>query len=143
MKAVEIYKTESHYKVVTMYLLESGSYIGSEPVFIVPIKSKVEAIWSKISKSLAASRQLSESEEDRYWLGNKLLKVMQESSFNALYKSSRACGVFVGADTTRIDSYKFVGKNEGLVVDMERSRALSNSLTEMEIADQILEVLKG
>jgi len=143
MKSVQIYLTRKNYKILTMYQLESGAYIASEPIFVLPKEIEVNELSLKIADALQASRQLSESEKDKYWLGTKLLKMMKESSFNKLYETSKSCGIYLGGDKVSIEPYKFDGKNQGTSADESRIVELSSSTGALELTKVIIDLLKG
>lgn len=142
MKAVHIYLTKKNYKVVTTYRLESGSYIDSNPIFILPENVDKEELSLKISLALEASRQLSEKEEDKYWLGNKLLKELKESSFNKLYENSKSCKIYIKNNRKVIQPYKCLGKNQGLTVDESRVLELDINTSPLALTEAIINLLK-
>ena len=90
MKAVFVYKTGKNFKIVTNYELESGSYISSEPIYILPLDIKKDEFIKKLFEALNYSRKLTEDEEDTYWLGKNLLKKLKETSFDKLYRTSKS-----------------------------------------------------
>ena len=141
MGSVEIYKTSKNYKILTQYKLESGSYISSEPIFILPIDVNKEEMESKLFEALEASRDLSESEEDDFWLGNKLLKKLKESSFDKLYKSSCSCHVSLIDGIFSITPQKYVGKNVGLDILEDRAVKFFYDNNRSEVLEKITQVL--
>lgn len=141
MKAVHVYLTKKSFKITTMYRLESGSYIDSNPIYILPTEVSLEELSNKISSCLVASKQLSEKEEDSYWLGNKLLKLLKESSFNKLYEASNSCIVYTEKNRTIIKPYKFKGKDQGLVVDQDRVVELESNISDIELTKIIFNLL--
>lgn len=141
MKAVHIYLTKKNYKVVTMYRLESGSYISSNPIFILPFDIDKEELSSKIFLALKTSRHLSEKEEDEYWLGNKLLKTLKESSFNKLYENSKSCAVYWEKTRIVIKPYEYQGNNQGLAVNKEKILELNHNTSPIELTEVITNLL--
>lgn len=122
MKSIQIYLSKRHYKILTMYRLESWSYIISEPIFILPINVEIKELALKVFEALEASCELSETEEDKYRLGNKLLlKEMKETSFDKLYSSSKSCSLVLDEKLVTVIPQKYLGKGEGLEEDEERA----------------------
>lgn len=115
MKKIEIFKTEKKYIILTMYQLESGSFISSEPIYILPLHSEIEDFASFIIDALKLSRKLNESEENSYWLGKNLLKKMREPSFEKLYRESVSCQLNIENESLFIIPRKYLGKNKGLL----------------------------
>ncbi len=141
MQLIHIYKTKSDYKIVTSYRTESWSYINGEPIFIFPISSQIKDLEDKIFESLESSREISESEEEDIWLGNKLLKSLKESSFNKLYSSSVCVGVFKDEDMYEIKPYKFNGKNKGISGDDTESVKSDLNISRKDLTEKILSML--
>ena len=141
MKLVQIYKTNKDFKICTLYKLESGSYITSEPIFIIPIDVRLENLESKLHKALNTSRNLSESEEDEFWLGNNLLKKMKETSFDKLYRTSLSCNVSLIDDIASIIPQKYAGKNRGLTRDGQIYQVTVDNDNYSEVTKKVIEVL--
>lgn len=141
MKAVHIYLTKKSFKITTMYKLESGSYIESNPIYILPSEVSLEELSNKISFSLGASKQISEREEDNYWLGNKLLKLLKESSFNKLYENSKSCILYIEKNKKIIEPQKFIGKDNGLAVKEEKIVELKSDISDIELIEAIVNLL--
>lgn len=142
MKCCQIYKTNKSYKIVTMYRLESWSYIASFPIFILPLQSSGEELADKIFESLKNSRSLLESEEDDFWLGNKLLKEIKESSFNKLYQNSKSCTVYMEGANLEIEPNNYLGPDKGLeplTDEVVKINVFNNS--KIEVTNCILKVL--
>ena len=125
-----------------MYKLKSGSYILSEPIFILPIDCIQSDFIDTVFISLGKSREILESEEDMYWLGNTLLKKMKESSFDKLYRNSVSCIVSIKNNFLNIVPQKYVSKELGLNIQEEKSFLFSlESSNNSLIAEKIKEVL--
>lgn len=142
MKSIHIYKTKKDYKIITFYKLESGSYIGSDPVFVMPIDVSSEDLAGKLFEALNASRTLKESEEDKFWLGNGLLKKIKETSFNKFYATSLSCNVSFDKGIIILTPYKYTGKDQGL--EMEESRTYRVALEKnnrLEVVEKIKQML--
>jgi hypothetical protein len=114
MKSIQIYKTNKNFKILTLYKLSSGSYIASEPIFILDSDIELKILGDKILEALNASHTLKESEEDKFWLGTNLLKKIKASSFNKFYETSTICDVSFDNKTITITKLKYLGKNKGL-----------------------------
>lgn len=121
MKSVEVYRTKKNYKILTQYELESGSYISSNPIFILSLDTDTEEIANRIFEALDSSRLLSESEEDDFWLGNKLLKEIKESSFDKFYQSSTSCRISKQKDFVIIAPRKYLGRSKGLFTEEKQA----------------------
>lgn len=143
MKGVHIYMTKNYFKIATMYKLESGSYIDSNPIYIVSKDTSIEEISSKIASALKSSKKISEKEEDIYWLGNKLLKELKETSFNKLYENSKSCVVYVVDSETIIKPYEFKGKENGLIVDEDKVVKLKSEINHIDLTKIIMNLLMG
>lgn len=144
MKSIQIYLSKEHYKVLTMYRLESWSYIISEPIYILPDNIEKKELSSKIFNALESSCELSESEEDKYRLGNKeLLKRMKESSFNKLYGSSKSCSVDLKDNLVTVTPQKYLGKGAGLEEEVGQALKLNyNGENKNEIVTEITRLLE-
>lgn len=141
MKSIQIYKTKQDYKIVTLYKRESGSYIISDPIFIIPIDVKLEDLADKLFDSLNASRTLKESEEDEFYSGN-LLKKIKESSFNKFYATSFSCYVSLENRIINIVPQKYMGKNQGLEIDEGRAcRVMLDNNNRLEVIKKIIQML--
>lgn len=141
MKSIHLYKTSKHYKIVTQYKLVSGSYLLSEPIYILPIDSKIEVLADKIYEALNTSRRISEAEEEHMWLGIKLLKQMKESSFEGLYRDSASCWISIGSGKISIEPYKYLGKGKGLNIDENRIIELDEMHEPIEVAKIVIDTL--
>lgn len=144
MKNIELHKVGDKYKILTHYKLDSGSYISSDPIFIVNMNEEEELI-SAIKSALESSKELSEDEEDDYWLGNLLLKKIKESSFNKLYSRSLSCMISLEGKCVKITKLNFLGNNKGLERDEEKSVITDYKLENLDIdfklkLDVLLEV---
>ena len=143
MKAVQVYLTKKNYKIMTMYRLESWSYIISEPIYILPKEVEVKELSSKIFDALQSSKQLLESEEEQYRLGNKLfLQTIKESSLNKFYEASKSCGVYKNGNKICIEPYKFDGKDQGISVIKDRILELDSTTESIEVTKIIIDILK-
>ena len=144
MKSIEVYRTKNNYKILTMYRLESWSYISSKPIFILSLDVNIEEFTNRFFEALNSSRELLESEEDKYWLGNQLLKEVKESSFNKFYELSTSCRVSIEEDLVVVAPRKYVGKNKGLFTDENNALKLSyNGENQVEIVAEVLKLLEG
>lgn len=142
MKAVQIFLTKREYKITTMYRLELGSYILSEPVLIVSNKCSNEELTKSIHEALNLSKQLFGKEEDKYRIGSKeLLKRLKESSFNKLYQNSSSCSVFIEESKIIIEPYEYQGKNQGLEVDEARILKLDINTSPLVLIEVIVDLL--
>lgn len=121
MNSIEVYRTKKNYKILTQYQLESGSFISSEPIHLLPLDIDKKEIAGKIFEALNSSRILSEREEDDFWLGNKLLKKIKETSFNKFYQLSTSCRVSKREDLVIIAPRKYLGKDKGLFTEEEQA----------------------
>ena len=120
MKAITIYKINKDYKIVTLYMREAGSYIISEPILNVSISISFNDFYDKIFYSLDSSRDISESEEDKFCLGKELLKKLKISSFEKLYFNCTSCSIWLNDDILEIIPNKYAGYLQGLEEDIEK-----------------------
>ena len=141
MKGIQIYKTKKHIKIVTMYQQESKAYIISEPIFILSLDEDISKVKDNIFLALDSSRKISEKEEDKFWLGNTLLKKMNETSFQKLYVSSKSCMIFLEKNKIKIIPLKYAGKGLGLTEDIGVIEMSFNSSDKEKIALKILDCL--
>jgi hypothetical protein len=142
MKCIEIYKTNKDFKILTLYKLEAGSYMTSEPIFIMPGDVKLEDLGDKIYEALNASRNLLESEEDKFWLGSKLLKKIKESSFDKFYEASVSCSVSFSDGIVSIAPQKYLGKNQGLEILEDRAyRVTLDKNNRLEVIQKLMQML--
>jgi hypothetical protein len=148
MKGCQIYKTNKHYKIITMYRQESWAYISSKPIYILPLEVDINEFSSRLFESLKNSRDITESEEDNFWLGNGLLKELEERTFVDLYKHSTSCYVWLdkkgilSKGEIEIKPNKYLGKSKGLVsVDEESIRIKYNKGKELEITKRVIDIL--
>ena len=143
MKGIQIYKTQKHIKIVTMYQIESEAYITSEPVFVFSLDEDISKIKDNIFLALDSSRKISEKEEDTFWLGNTILKKMNETSFQKLYVSSKSCMVFLEKNNIKIIPMKYAGKGQGLSEDIGVIEMSFNSSDKEKITLIILDFLNS
>jgi len=145
MKSVEVYKTKKDFKILTLYKLESGSYIASEPIFIVSVEAELEDLGEKLFEALNASRTIKESEEDKFWLGNALLKKIKEASFSKLYATSSSCHVSFDNGIISIAPQKYLGKDKGLEIEEGRASRIAldnnNNNNRLEVIEKITQML--
>lgn len=150
MKGCQVYKTDKHYKIVTVYRQESWAYMSSRPIYILSIKVEEEEFADKLFKALRTSRDIKESEEDDFWLGKELLKELKESSFDKFYKKSTSCSVWLnkkgmlGKKEIEIVPNSYGSKSTGLVsMDEETIKMEYKKGLEAEIAKQVMNILNG
>ncbi|MDM1550900.1 hypothetical protein [Empedobacter falsenii] len=119
MKTCQIFKIDNKFIIVTLYRLESWSYISSEPIFILPDDIDIKILLTKVFESLENSRDISEKEENEMWLGHDLLKLLKVKSFSKLYKESVACIVSLNEKNIEVTPYEFYFKTKGLSEKIE------------------------
>lgn len=119
MKTCQIFKIDNKFIIVTLYRLESWSYISSEPIFILPDDIDIKILLTKVFESLENSRDISENEENEMWLGHDLLKLLKVKSFSKLYKESVACIVSLNEKNIKVTPYEFYFKTKGLSEKIE------------------------
>lgn len=142
MKSINIYKLRDELKIETLYLREHSAYMISEPIFILPINSSKEEIANKVFEALEASRVIKEFEEDNFWLGNKLLKLLKEKSFDKLYFSCTSCSIRLKDDSIEIMPYKYAGYKQGMTEVQEDVIVLPYKIEDKNlIIEKVLEVL--
>lgn len=141
MKSCQIFKTKKAYKITTMYRLESWSYIESKPIYILPLETSPEDLSRAIFESLENSREISESEEDDFWLGNRLLKELKESSYNSLYKNSFGCIVSIKNGDFVVEPQKYMGKDKGLEIDGDRVLQLDAKMDKKHLTNKVISAL--
>lgn len=142
MKSINIYKLRDELKIETLYLREHSAYMISEPIFILPINSSNEEIANKVFEALEASRVIKEFEEDDFWLGNKLLKLLKEKSFDKLYFSCTSCSIRLKDDSIEIMPYKYAGYKQGMTEVQEDVIVLPYKIEDKNlIIEKVLEVL--
>lgn len=115
MKIIEIFKTKKEYKIITLYKLESGSYISSLPISILEIESSIDNLYDEINRLLNHSRKISSKEEQKFWLGSDLLKHLKIASFKKLYTSSSSCNVTFINDEFRVITKIYDTKLKALI----------------------------
>jgi len=143
MKACQIYKTKSNYKIVTMYRLESGSYIISHPICILPLDVSHLVFANKLQEALAHSREISETEEELFWLGNTLLKELKEHTYHDFYNNSTSCIISLQEQIYLLEPHKYLGKGKGLVVDEIRVMKMEVSICNQILVQVIINLLNG
>lgn len=116
-KACGIYITNSYFKIVTMYRLESGIYIISNPIYLLPKNSTLDVLFNKVIESLDESRELKIEEEKSFRLGRNLLKFLKEKSFKNLYQNSIVYSIYLDENHLSIESYIYDNKSIGLLVN--------------------------
>ena len=119
MKTCQIFKIDNKFIIVTLYRLESWSYISSEPIFILPDDIDIKILLTEVFESLENSRDISEKEENEMWLGHDLLKLLKVKSFSKLYKKSVACIVSLNEKNIEVTPYEFYFKTKGLSEKIE------------------------
>lgn len=145
MKTAELVKTKNKYKIVTWYKRESGSYLASNPIYILPLSSEIDEISNKIFLALNTSKELKENEEDEYRLGNKIfLKNLKETSLTKLYRESKSCFISIdNSNLIKIIPYKESEHHRGLVEDIENSIELYyNGDNQIEIVKSAMKILE-
>lgn len=143
-KSIQVYKTDKHYKIITMYRTESWTYLLGEPVFLLPLDIIAEELARVILEGLNHSRSISETEEDIIRNNNKqsLLKQIKEKSYDSLYKNSTSCNIYVENQEITIEP-NILGSKRGLVTDTERIVKLEFSESKyIDIAKLVMKVLE-
>jgi hypothetical protein len=141
MKSIQVYKTKKDFKIVTLYKRESDSYIISDPIFIMPIDTKLEDLENKLFEALNTSRTLKESEEDKFYSGN-LLKKIKESSFNKFYAGSSSCYVSLEKGIISITPQKYMGNNQGLEREDDKTYQVTlNDNNRLEVVKDLIQML--
>lgn len=141
MKSCQIFKAKNAYKIITLYRLESWSYIHSHPIYILPLKTSSDELSMKIFEALENSRDISESEENEFWLGNQLLKELKEKSYNSLYKDSHSCMVSMNENEFIIEPQQYMGKDEGLEIVKSRILKFDRNSNKINLGEKIVNVL--
>ncbi len=135
IKSIHIFKINGKYKVATCYKLDSGIYISSHPVTILPENVELEKLSEVIFRSLEESRMLKISEEDQFYLGTKgYLKSLKEKSFKNLYTKSSSCAVSLKNNCIVVQLYKIAYNGRGLEEDKNKcyeTAFLEDNLLEM------------
>lgn len=143
MKAIQVYLSKNNYKILTMYRLESWSYLLSEPIFILPENINKKILTEKIFYALDSSREISQSEENNYRLGKDLLRKLKETSFDKLYNTSVSCSVFLNNNILTVTPHIYLGKGSGLgEVTQSALKINYNGKNKNEITTQIIRLLK-
>lgn len=139
MKSCCIYKTKKHFKIVTMYLTDTGSYVLRGPVHILDLNVSVEELREKIFDSLNASREIPHPENSFF---KELIKKMKEPSFKSLYQNSTSCNLFLENNILTIEPNRCKDPNEGLEVVVEDIQKIEYyTYNEIEITKTIMEIL--
>lgn len=142
MKAITIYKIKKEYKIVTLYKREAGSYIVSEPILNVSIGISFNDFYNKIFYSLDSSRNISESEEDKFSLGKELLKKLKISSFEKLYFNCTSCSIWLDNNILEIIPNKYAGYLQGLEEDIENKLVFQfNEENKLIIVEKVKDIL--
>lgn len=134
MKKCQMYLNKKGLIIVTLYQLESESYISSHPIIHLPKDSGSFEIAERIQFCLNSSKKLKEKEEDKFWLGKALLKELKQTSFNGLYKSSICYDFTVKDKTFNIKKLSYLGKNQGLA-EIDEASSFDYSIS--NIKDQV------
>lgn len=143
MQSIKVFKTNENYKIVTLYLREHSAYMLSKPIFLFSTDSSKEEIANKLLEALEASRVIKEFEEDNFWLGNKLLKLLKEKSFEKLYFNCTSCSVRLRGNNIEIMPYKYAGYKQGMTEVQEDVLIMPYNINDKTlIIDKVLEVLK-
>ena len=135
-KGLMIYKTLKNYKIVTLYKRQSGSYIISYPVTILPKDIDIDTLCESITESLRKSRSISEKEEELFDIN--LLKELKEKSYDNLYKNSKSCIVYITNQEISIEPNIYRVPRNGLITDKEKVVKLSPFESNLIDVSQIL-----
>jgi hypothetical protein len=139
-KACGIYKTQDSYKIVTQSHSDTGLLLEDEPVYILPLMIDTAVLCENIFISLNNCRNnlpMPNNEKLKKWL-----KIINEKSFNDLYKNSTHCDIRWYGDNFRIypsiyePKYKALAPVEKGTIELKYSET-----TELEITQQIIKLL--
>ncbi|WP_027879246.1 hypothetical protein [Mesoflavibacter zeaxanthinifaciens] len=76
-------------RIYTGYRTESWLTIHSKPIYVLPLGSDESVIKKSLIDCFNQSREISQKEEDeKYYLGNELLKLLKEKSWKSSYDAS-------------------------------------------------------
>ncbi len=141
MKLIQIYKTESEYKIMTMYRAESGLYSADTPIYIVPVASDLNFISEKIFSALNESKSIPDEKEPPR--GKELLKLIKEGSFLNLYKKSTSCMLSIDGDSFLIEPQICAGGDpkNGLEVAEDKVVRIPINVNKLEVTKKIADLL--
>jgi hypothetical protein len=136
-KACGIYKTSESYKIVTQSHSDTGLLLEDEPVFILPLTIDITVLCEKIFISLNSGRNnlpMPNKENLKKWL-----QIINEKSFNNLYKTSTHCDIRWYEDTIKICPSMYEPKYKSLVpVEKDTIELKYSETTELEITQAII-----
>lgn len=138
MKACQIFKTKSNYKIVTMYHTDTGSYKLADPISILPSDSDVETIAKSLFSSLEASKEIINPNESR---AKELLQKLGEKSYKSFYSKSKSCMLFLEGGKVVCEPQFYSVRIDALEVDKENIREFELSKGELYIASEIKQII--
>jgi hypothetical protein len=140
MKALSIYKTEKNYKIITMYLKDTGTYILKDPIFFLDLDVDAVKLGEIIFESLNKSRKITSSEDN--FSSKELLKKLKESSFKKLYQNSTSCCIYLEKNLITIEPQICINPNEGLeVVEEDIIQLEYSAQSTCLIVENIIDIL--
>ncbi len=124
MKACNIFKTESEYKIVTQSMTEDGFLLSVLPAFVIGVDCSNDELRELIVKSLNSSQaNIKTPKRDDYpILQKQVLQAINEKSYSALYKKTNSCDIRLENNTLSIFPEKLftLGKpSDGLTIVKE------------------------
>ena len=140
MKACTIYKSKTDYKIATMYLTDTGTYVLSPPIFSISVKKAEEELGASILTSLASSKLIPYPSDN---FSKELLKEIKVSSYKKLYTTMTSCSLFLDGDILTIEPNKCKDPNQGLEVVTEDIVKLSlSSDKEKKLTSTVISLLE-
>ena len=112
MASCLVFNTRNNYKIITESYTDVGLLITDEPVFILKKPVSNQVLWLAIYDCLKSSRlKIKQPKRDEWgtWQKN-MLKLLQETSFDKLYKTSSSCQVKLENDELFLFQYKYKPK---------------------------------
>jgi len=123
MKSCVIFRTKDNYKIVTESETDTGLYIVDRPVFILSGVVSDEVLKEKLFLSLNSSStgvKFPDNREDMKIWQKMQLSLMEEKSFDTLYKHSKSCLVRIKDGDLIVYPYVYENPKMGLIVKKEK-----------------------
>ena len=147
MKSINIYKTNSKFKIVTQSRTEDGFFLSVLPAFVLDLSCSLleleEAVFEALSNSKNGIRTTDRIEYPR--LEKQIMNEIKERSYTSLYKKSSSCNLRFNENILKIypeDYFTKGNPNDGLSWVEEEMVKVHDPLNNRSVViDSIIDLL--
>lgn len=145
MKSCNIYKTKKEYKIIAQSFTDNGLLIDDEPITILPNDIDVKALSDTIFNTLFSGKSnvvFPQTREEMMQRQKNILNLLNEKSYNSLYKNSNNCSIRLENNVLKITPSKFSYDYRGLVGVKEDSKEIDYlNCDKIDVVNKIIEIL--